>query len=156
MTFDQAFQIVVAHEGGYVNDPRDPGGETKYGISKRAYPNENIQDMTLARAKEIYKRDYWDKIRADDLPKQVRFSAFDTAVNAGVVQSVKFIQRAVGVMDDGIIGPKTLAAVRAMDMYKLAAIFNGLRLQHLASLQTFTTFGRGWARRIAENLINIS
>lgn len=155
MKFDLAFEFLIGHEGGYVNDPRDPGGETKFGVSKRAYPDENIAELTLTRAKELYKRDYWDKIDADNLPTHVRFAVFDAAVNAGVVTAIKFLQRTVKVLDDGKMGPKTMAAVRAADPYKVAAQFSGLRLQHMTSLQTFTTFGRGWARRIAENLINL-
>jgi lysozyme family protein len=155
MNYDEAFKIVIGHEGGYVNDLKDPGGETKYGISKRAYPTEDIKSLTLDRAKAIYKRDYWDKVRADELPKQVRFSMFDAAVNSGVVQSIKWLQRAVGTKDDGIIGPQTLAQLRAREPNRVAAIFNGQRLKFMASLPTFDRFGRGWARRIAENLINI-
>jgi lysozyme family protein len=155
MNYDEAFKIVIGHEGGYVNDLKDPGGETKYGISKRAYPTEDIKSLTLDRAKAIYKRDYWDKIRADELPKQVRFSMFDAAVNSGVVQSIKWLQRAVGTKDDGIIGPQTLAQLRAREPNRVAAIFNGQRLKFMASLPTFDRFGKGWARRIAENLINL-
>jgi lysozyme family protein len=155
MNYDEAFKIVIGHEGGYVNDLKDPGGETKYGISKRAYPTEDIKSLTLDRAKAIYKRDYWDKVRADELPKQVRFSMFDAAVNSGVVQSIKWLQRAVGTTDDGIIGPQTLAQLRAREPNRVAAIFNGQRLKFMASLPTFDRFGKGWARRIAENLINL-
>jgi lysozyme family protein len=155
MNYDEAFKIVIGHEGGYVNDLKDPGGETKYGISKRAYPTEDIKSLTLDRAKAIYKRDYWDKVRADELPKQVRFSMFDAAVNSGVVQSIKWLQRAVGTTDDGIIGPQTLAQLRAREPNRVAAIFNGQRLKFMASLPTFDRFGKGWARRIAENLITL-
>jgi lysozyme family protein len=156
MTFDEAFKIVIGHEGGYVNHPSDPGGETKFGVCKRAYPGEDIKNLTLERAQQIYRRDYWDKLHADDLPKQVRFAVFDSAVNSGVGQAAKWLQRAVGVKDDGIIGQGTLAAVRAMDQYKLAAVFNGQRLKFMADLKTWDTFGKGWARRVAENLINLS
>jgi lysozyme family protein len=154
MTFDEAFKVLIGHEGGYVWDPRDPGGETKFGISKRAYPEEDIKNLTLERAKAIYRRDYWDVIHADELPKHVRFAVFDAAVNSGVRAAVQWLQRAVGVKDDGMIGHKTLSAVVAMEPYKLAAKFNGTRLKFLTELQTFNTFGRGWARRVAENLIN--
>jgi len=154
MTFDEAFKVLIGHEGGYVNDPRDPGGETKYGICKRAYPDEDIKNLTLERAKALYHRDYWDVIHADELPKHVRFAVFDAAVNSGVRAAIQWLQRAVGVKDDGVIGHKTLSAVVAMEPYKLAARFNGVRLKFLTELQTFNTFGRGWARRVAENLIN--
>lgn len=155
MTFDEAFKIVIGHEGGYVNHPSDPGGETKFGVCKRAYPNEDIKNLTLERAKAIYRRDFWDVIHADEIPKHVRFAVFDAAVNSGVKQAVKWLQRTVGVVDDGAIGHKTLSAITAMDPYKLAAVFNGQRLKFMADLKTWDTFGKGWARRVAENLINL-
>ena len=155
MNFDEAFKALIGHEGGYVNDPKDPGGETKFGVSKRAYPGEDIAGLTLERAKALYLRDYWDVIHADELPKHVRFAVFDAAVNSGVRQAIKWLQRAVGVNDDGVIGHKTLSAVVAMEPYKLAAVFNGQRLKFMTELNTFHVFGRGWARRVAENLINL-
>ena len=155
MTFDEAFKALIGHEGGYVNDPKDSGGETKFGVSKRAYPGEDIAGLTLERAKALYLRDYWDVIHADELPKHVRFAVFDAAVNSGVRQAIKWLQRAVGVNDDGVIGHKTLSAVVAMEPYKLAAVFNGQRLKFMTELNTFHVFGRGWARRVAENLINL-
>ena len=79
MNFDVAFEKLIGHEGGYVNDARDPGGETKYGISKRAYPDEDIAGLTLERAKQIYRRDYWDAVQAEYLPDAVRFDLFDAA-----------------------------------------------------------------------------
>ncbi len=151
MDFEAAFQAVIGHEGGYVNDPRDPGGETKYGISKRAYPREDIRGMTLARAHEIYRRDYWDKLRADQLPPAVRFHAFDAAVNSGVRQATLWLQRAALVADDGIIGPITLAAV-AQHPERVIRRLNGQRLRFMTDLRNWDVFGRGWARRIAANL----
>ncbi len=155
MTFDEAFKIVIGHEGGYVNDLKDPGGETKYGISKRAYPDEDIKSLTLERAKQLYKRDYWDKVRADGLPKQIRLAVFDAAVNSGVRQSILWLQRAVTVNDDGIIGPATTRAILAADPYKVASSIIGQRLMHMANLPIFDRFGRGWSRRIAQLLTNI-
>lgn len=153
MSFDRAFEAVIGHEGGYVRDPRDPGGETKFGISKRSYPRENISGLTLARAKEIYRRDFWNKVRGDDLPYAVAVNLFDGAVNSGVGQAVRWLQRAAGVADDGIIGPITLRAALTADAEALAARFNGHRLQFMTDLSTWPTFGRGWARRVAANLI---
>lgn len=154
LTFDQAFDILIGHEGGYVNDPRDPGGETKYGISKRAYPKENIKDLTLAQAKAIYYRDYWLKCGCDKAPAAA-FDVFDMAVNSGVGASIKTLQRAAGVTPDGAIGPVTQRAIGAMDPERLAARFNGWRLDFLNDLPTWPTYGRGWAQRIAENLKRI-
>ena len=89
--FDKALKFVLKWEGGYSNDPRDPGGETKYGISKRSYPNEDIKNMTLARAKEIYYQNYWLKTGCDDLPYPFNIVVFDTAVNMGRGRAIKFI-----------------------------------------------------------------
>lgn len=152
MIFDHAFEKVIGHEGGYVFDQRDPGGETKYGISKRAYPNEDIKNLTLARAKQIYKRDYWDRCRCDDLPFEVRFDVFDAAVNSGVSQASKWLQRAVGAKPDGVIGNLTIKAAQQIDGITIAMRMNGERLKFMTDLPTWPHFGKGWARRIAENL----
>ena len=152
MTFDQAFERLIGHEGGYVDHPADPGGETKFGISKRAYPSEDIKGLTLDRAKEIYLRDYWKPAGCDSVPDGLKFDLFDMAVNAGVRTAARCLQRAVGETADGIIGPKTLLAIEMESVARLCARFNGYRLEHLASLPTWPAFGRGWARRIASNL----
>lgn len=152
MTFDQAFERLIGHEGGYVNHPADPGGETKYGITKRTYPGEDIAGMTLDRAKAIYQRDFWGPAGCDAAPEGVRFDIFDMAVNAGVKRAVQTIQKAVGETVDGILGPRTLQAMQSMPPARLIARFNGHRLEHMASLPTWPNFGRGWARRIASNL----
>lgn len=152
MTFDQAFEAVIGHEGGYVNNPKDPGGETKYGISKRAYPTLNIAALTLEQAKAIYHRDYWQAVGCDDVPEAVRFDLFDAAVNSGVKQAVEWLQQACGAVADGSLGPKTKAAASAMNGYDLRARFTGHRLQFMTDLATWRTFGKGWARRLAANL----
>jgi lysozyme family protein len=154
--FDRAFAKVIGHEGGYVNHPADPGGETKFGITKRTYPDVDIRNLTLDGAKAIYKRDFWDKVRGDDLRWPVSFNAFDGAVNSGVSQSAKWLQRAAGLTGDrvdGKIGPVTLGAVNAADPDIIAARYNGVRLQFMTDLKTWGTFGKGWARRIAGNLM---
>lgn len=153
MTFDEAVTRVLAHEGGYVNDPADPGGETKYGISKRAYPREDIARLTEARAKDIYKRDYWDKLRLDALPENVRYPLFDLAVNSGVATAAKLLQRAVTVRDDGMIGTETLAAANRLSASTLAGRLAATRLLYLADLRPFDRFGRGWTRRVAQILL---
>lgn len=155
MNFDKAFEVLIGHEGGYVNNPSDPGGETKYGVSKRAYPDVDIANLTIEQAKAIYLRDYWQRARCDELPPTVAFQVFDTAVNSGIGQSIRFLQRAVGVADDGHVGPLTINAVRRLDAESIAARFNGHRLEFMTKLSTFDVFGRGWARRIAKNLQEI-
>ena len=153
MNFDTAFEKLIGHEGGYVNNPKDPGGETNWGISKRSYPTLDIKALTLADAKAIYKRDYWDRAQCDRLSPDLAFDVFDTAVNSGIGQSIRFLQRAVGVADDGVIGPMTLAAIqRTNDDAAIQARFNGHRLDFMTKLTTWDVFGKGWARRIAENL----
>jgi lysozyme family protein len=153
MTFDEAFELLIGHEGGYVNNPADPGGETRFGVSKRSYPGEDIRNLTLARAKQIYLRDYWGPAGCDGVPAAVRFDLFDMAVNSGVRAAVKCLQGAAGCDQDGILGPKTLQAVGVFDGARLSARFNGARLAFMASLSTWPTFGRGWANRIASNLM---
>lgn len=153
MTFDEAFERLIGHEGGYVNDSRDPGGETKYGISRGSYPGEDIAGMSLERAKAIYLRDFWGPAGCDAVPDGIKFDLFDTAVNSGVKAAVRMLQRAVRETEDGIIGPRTLQAVQSMPAPRLVARFNGARLEFMAGLSTWPAFGRGWARRIASNLM---
>ena len=157
MNFDRAFEKLLGHEGGFVDHPKDPGGATRYGITQRvARANGYEGDMRnfpLSEAKRIARKDYWDAVRADDMPDAVRFDLFDAAYNSHPTQATKWLQRAAGADDDGIIGPKTILAVRMADPHKLAARFNGHRLRFLTDLKTWPDFGRGWARRIADNLI---
>ena len=152
MNFDQAFERLIGHEGGYVADSRDPGGETKFGISKRAYPHLDIKALTLHNAKDIYRRDFWQRVRGDELPREFAFQALDAAVNHGIGNAVRWMQRAAGVADDGVIGPVTLAAVQRAQPADLVLRFNAERLRFYAKLTTFGTFGRGWVNRVAGNL----
>ena len=150
MTYDQAFKKVIGHEGGYVNDPDDPGGETKYGISKRAYPGENIKDLTLDRAKELYRRDYWDKTRSDEIPEEIRYAHFDMAVNAGTGAAAKNLQRAARVKVDGQIGPHTLHAatqVRIGDYLFWRAIHY---MKIMNKNNRLVKYAGGWSNRIAD------
>lgn len=153
--FDNCFDRLIGHEGGYVDHKSDPGGETKFGISKRSYPQEDIKGMTLDRAKAIYKRDYWDKAKCSRLPNGVDFDVFDTAVNSGVGRAAIFLQRAAGVVADGVIGQKTIEAVNSIPDAVIQARFNGERLDFMATLSTWPIFGRGWASRVAANLKEI-
>ncbi len=153
MDFDTAFERLIGHEGAYVNHPRDRGGPTKFGISQRSYPGENIAGMTLERAKTIYQRDYWGPAGCDLVPDGIKFDLFDTAVNSGVKTAIKMLQRAVRETDDGIIGPRTMAALQIADPGRLLARFNGWRLDYLNdNPEQWAAFGRGWSERIATNL----
>lgn len=150
--FDTAFARVIGSEGGYVNNPSDPGGETKWGISKRSYPDLNIADLTQADAKAIYLRDFWGAGHFDALPPVVAFQAFDIAVNSGIHASVLMLQRAADVLNDGVIGPITLAAFQKIDPVALAVRLVAERLDFWRKLPTWSTFGAGWAARAATDL----
>jgi lysozyme family protein len=156
MNFDQAFHQLLGHEGGFVDHPADPGGATCWGVTERvarAYGYTGpMRSLPIDVAKAIYKRDYWDAVRADEVPTAVRYSLFDGAVNSGVRQSIKWLQRALGVADDGALGPQTLAAVKAADGTELKTKMLGARLQFMTDLPTWPAFGKGWARRIASLL----
>jgi lysozyme family protein len=153
--FDRAFAALLDNEGGYSNNPADPGGETMWGVTAgvaRAYGYAGpMREMPVAIAKAIYKAQYW-RPQFDDMPYAVAVQVFDGAVNSGVGQSVKWLQRAVGVKDDGIIGPSTMAAVAKSNPLEIVIRYNAARLSFLTSLATWPTFGRGWAGRIAGNL----
>ena len=156
MTFDQVFDKLINHEGGYIFNPHDPGGETKFGISKRSYPHLDIHSLTLADAKTIYRRDFWDRAQCDKLHPDLAFDLFDGAVNSGIGQAIRWLQRAVGVADDGVVGPLTLASInRENDPSAVQARFNGHRLDFMTRLSTWDVFGKGWARRIASNLQSV-
>ena len=146
--FEQAVAVILHHEGVYVNDPRDPGGETKYGISKRAYPNENIKNLTVERAKQIYRRDYWDRLRCDQMPYGVALTAFDFGVNAGVGVAARMLQGIVGASNDGIIGPASLRAINAKDPAVLLRDYTTERLRYYSGLNGWKHYSKGWTRRI--------
>lgn len=154
--FDKAFELLIGNEGGYVNNPKDPGGETNWGITKAvAVANGYAGDMrTMPKetAKSIYKKMYWDKLQCDQLPFVVAFQLFDAGVNHGNSQAVKFLQRALSVVDDGVIGAKTIAATNSLDDLQIVMLFNAERIEFYSSLKTFSTFGKGWVRRVASNL----
>jgi lysozyme family protein len=153
--FDRAFDALLGNEGEYSNNPKDSGGETNFGITAavaRAYGyNGSMRDMPVSTAKAIYRAKYWLK-QFDDMPYAVAFQVFDGAVNSGVGQSVKWLQRAVGVKDDGIIGPLTMAAIGKTDPLAIVIRYNAARLTFLTDLAAWPTFGRGWTNRIAGNL----
>lgn len=156
MKFDRAFEILVdpQHEGAYVNDPKDPGGETKFGVSKRSYPGEDIANLTLERAKQIYARDFWGPAGCDAVPDLVKYQLFDMAVNMGPKTSIKLLQRAVGAADDGILGPKTLQRVQSAGDAWLLRRLQAAAIRYYATLPTWPAYGRGWMNRLATNMEN--
>lgn len=150
--FIKAFNRVVSVEGNYVNDPNDPGGETKFGISKRSYPRLIIKELTLEDARNIYYNDFWLKLSGDKLSDDLAFQVFDFAVNSGIETSIRYLQRALNVADDGYIGPVTLSAINNANECKLSMKFNAERLDYMTRLNNWNSSGKGWARRISKNL----
>lgn len=154
--FDTAFERLIKHEGGYSNNPLDPGGETNWGITfrtARAYGYTGaMRDMTREQAKAIYHAAYWTRAKADNYDFAIGFQLFDTGVNHGIGQAIRFLQRAVNVADDGVVGPVTLKAIHSMSVTDVLSRFNAERLEFYTKLSTWPTFGKGWARRVAGNL----
>jgi lysozyme family protein len=155
MNFDQAFDKLIGNEGGYSFSPSDPGGETMFGVTADVARANGYSGPMKAlprdTAKAIYKAKYWTPIHADELPDGLRFHVFDAAVNSGVSQAVKWLQRLAKVNDDGSIGPLTLAAAATLGP-EAGGAYSGIRLEFMTSLPTWAAFGRGWSRRIASNL----
>lgn len=151
MNFDTAFDRLISHEGGYVNHPNDPGGETKFGICKRSYPNVNIAALTVEDAKAIYKRDFWD-VLGDDVDPAIKFQVFDFAVNSGVQTAIRKLQSAIGVADDGHWGPASAAKLKEIMVPDVIMLYVAERLDFWRKLTTWSTFGAGWAGRAASDL----
>ena len=164
MNFDQAFDRLIKHEGGYSDDPKDPGNwtggrvnigqlkGTKYGIAANTYGDLDIVNLTLEQAKAIYHRDWWLKAGADQLDAAIVFQLWDFAINAGMGTAVRALQRAVRVADDGSIGPLTIRAVRAMSTTDVLMRLTAQRLRFYTSLSTWLTYGKGWTNRVAGQL----
>lgn len=147
--FERAIPILLEEEGGLVDNPRDPGGLTNYGISQRSYPHVDIRALTRASAAAIYARDFWPACGADKLQWPLCLFAFDHGVNAGPVAAIKCLQRAAHVNDDGHLGPLTLAAVERAELRRVCRQYNVERCRYYMSLGGFATFGLGWLGRVA-------
>ena len=160
--FEKCLEIILHHEGGYVNHPKDPGGETNLGVTKRVYEEwggtKDMKDLTVEDVAPIYKKNYWDRVKGDDLPNGLDLCIFDFAVNAGPGRAAKMIQKMIGVTVDGGIGPNTL---RALGLYEeevggvaeVIVEYQKQRQLYYESLSTFDTFGKGWTRRVDETTI---
>ena len=164
--FAKAFENLISIEGGYVNDKFDRGGETKFGICKQCYPNLDIKNLTLENAKRIYRRDYWDRLKLNDIKNQaVAEEIFDTGVNCGSRTAARFLQEALNILNgsggkplvvDGIIGSKT---IRACNQYRypkaLLKAMNGLQFVHYLEIikrdPEQERFFRGWLTRVWEH-----
>ena len=152
VSFNEIIEVVLHHEGGYVNDPKDPGGETNFGIAKRSHPDVDIKNLTKDGAKEIYKEHYWDRNKVEDLPEDLRHIYFDMCVNQGRGRAVKIMQRAANakgadLVVDGGMGPKTIAAMDGVELQRVRAY----RVKYYADLVTrkpdLEKFYFGWFRR---------
>ena len=156
MNFDTAFKHVLQVEGDFSDHAADPGGKTRFGITeavaRRAGYRGDMRELPLDLAKRIYREEYWNAVRADELPAGIRLVMFDAAVNSGTGQAIRWLQRAVGAADDGVLGPRTLAAVGALSADSVRMKVLAQRLQFMAGLPTWPAFSRGWTRRICDLL----
>ena len=162
--FSESFRRVFDNEGGYTKDRRDRGNwtsgkvgvgalkGTKYGISAMTYPHLDIKNLSLNRARDIYYRDWWEKLQMGTLPKVLQYQMFDAAINHGMFNATKILQRAVGVNADGKIGRVTMNAVMKHDNNDILLLFLSERLAFMTRVKTWKVYGKGWARRIAHNL----
>lgn len=156
-------QWILVHEGGYVNHPKDPGGATNFGVIQRTYngyrrrkglPERSVRDITNAEVIDIYKSQYWDAVKGDMLPSGLDYVMYDCAINSGPARSAKFLQRRLGVKADGMIGNVTLGALAGVnDIESLIKNLCYDRWNWLKTLRTFSTFGRGWTRRVMGDVI---
>ena len=153
--FEEIIEQVLEHEGGYVNDPKDLGGETKYGITKRFYPDIDIKNLTIEQAKEIYKKDYWDRNRVESLPQELWHIFFDMCVNMGRRTAVKVLQRAANnkgrnIDVDGGLGPATIGALKGVELDRVRAYRVKFYVDLITSKPEQEKFFLGWFRRATE------
>ena len=157
--FFKSLEMVLHHEGGFVDHKDDPGGATNKGITHKTYadflgrPLEDVNELKNIpedHIQLIYKKDYWDKVKGDQLPSGLDFCVFDWAVNSGPGRAAKALQKAVMISQDGVIGPMTLEAVKEYDPAELIESITGYREEFYRNLSTFETFGKGWLRRTKE------
>ena len=156
--YQKCLETILHHEGGYVNHPKDPGGETNLGVTKRVYEDfggtKDMKDLTREDVEPIYKKNYWDRVKGDDLPAGLDLCVFDFGVNAGTGRAAKYLQTMIGTVADGGIGPNTLKKLgEYVDEYGVEnAIkrYQESRQKYYEDLSTFDTFGKGWTRRVTE------
>ena len=153
--FDEIIEQVLEHEGGYVNDPKDLGGETKYGITKRFYPDVDIKNLTIEQATEIYKKDYWDKNKVESLPQNLWHIYFDMCVNMGKRTAVKVLQRAAvnkgrDIEVDGGLGPMTIGALKGVELDRVRAFRVKYYVDLITARPEQEKFYLGWFRRALE------
>lgn len=162
--FDKVFDRVIGHEGGFQADPKDRGnwtsgvigqGElkgTKFGLAAMTYPHLDIKNLTVDQAKAIYFEDWWLPLKLDMYHPAMSFQIFDASVNHGSGRAIQFLQRAVGTKDDGVLGPKTLKEMAKIQNDDLLLLFIAERLQYFTEVKTWDVYGKGWSRRMVQNL----
>ncbi len=160
--FGNVLKLTLAHEGGYVNHPKDPGGATNYGVIQRTYdafrdsagkPRQSVKYITMGEVHAIYRSRYWHKVAGDGLPIGIDYTVFDASVNSGVGRGPKWTQKALGVKADGIMGKVSVQAMRDLTEAETVTVIKKAaanRLGFLKGLRHWKTFGRGWNRRVAE------
>lgn len=157
-SFDQAFRILIGHEGKFVNDPDDRGGATKYGVTQKTLSAwrrkpatvDDVKNLELREAMDIFRFQYWDAVKADQLPSGVDFCVADTAYNSGPGRAAQILQKALGVKVDGAVGAMTLDAVRKVDPVDLIDKFCNARLAFLKTTYGWSKYGRGWTNRVED------
>lgn len=154
-SFDDAFAALIGNEGGYVDNPADPGGATCWGITERTARANGytgaMKDLPQDTARSIAKTVYWDPLHLDEFDPRVAFQMLDANYNGGY--TVKWAQASSGASVDGVMGPNTIAAIKAADPLKFCLRFLSYRMKYLTGLKTWPTFGRGWSNRIATNML---
>jgi len=148
MTFDEAIEVILELEGGYVAHPNDPGGDTNFGISQRSYPGLKIQLLSREGAKDIYRKDFWDALNLDDFDPRLRLMMLDCAINQGKSRSIKILQGLLGLKMDGVIGPMTFAAMKTIDPKDLLVKFAKMRHDYYTQSGIWQVFGKGWSKRL--------
>lgn len=156
--FDACLPLILKHEGGYVDHPKDPGGATNLGVTLatlsewlgRTATKAEVKALTRETVAPIYRKNYWDACQCDKLPAGVDYMVFDLAVNSGPARARRYLQGAVGATEDGAIGPKTLERVSRVHPDNIIRAMSKRRESFYRSLDTFPTFGKGWLRRLAE------
>lgn len=150
--FETAVALVLKHEGGYVNDPHDAGGETNWGISKRSYPTLDIRGLTREQASDIYRRDFWEPLYCDAIPYGLAVQVFDHGVNAGRSSAARLLQRTLGLKEDGVFGPVTLAAAKASGRAAVKG-YARRRIDYYQSLDKYDRYAASWVDRTLDTLI---
>ena len=162
VAFSRALKVILRHEGGFVNHPKDPGGMTNLGVTKATWEGwtgkpateADMRALTPEKVAPLYRERYWDELRCDDLPPALALCVFDFGVNAGPARAARYLQGLAGAVQDGIVGGATLAAVNAwiarVGLSGAVRAYQEARRHYYRRLGTFATFGRGWLRRVDE------